>query len=324
MKKILLILIILFLPVLVKAETCNTDGIKIKNVSLVDKADGVEEISKPTFKNLEADIDVKFTKVGDGITYRMTVVNDSNREFILAKSGAQSDYIDYRYSYEDNASVIAPKSEKQVDLTIAYRKAIPDELFEEGYTESKKIDLALSNDGKETIDNPKTNSIIVMLLIMVFIVVVLLIIRVNAGKSLVSIIILMLMLPMTIYALCEVNITTNTKITIGKADLEFCYVKTDSNGNFGEKMYFKYSEGMKWEEFLQSDYNINSDTRFDYYFSARNNAADATYTSPSMFGDNEYFDCTTNECRSDHSTNVLNQNFSIQDRNSGCYVYFAK
>ena len=320
MKKILLLLIIFFLPVLVNAETCDTSNIKIKSVSLVDKVGSAEEVNKPTFSKLEANTDVRFKSVGDSIHYRIVVKNDSYKEFVLDKPDMNSKYITYTYMYNDHSSTVKARSEKTVDLVITYKNEVPDELLDTGYTENKKINLSLSGDSKKTIINPKTNSIIVILLILIFIVIALLVIEFNGRKTKLTLLfIMLLMIPTSIYAFCKANITTNSKVEVAGDKLEFCYsIINEENLAESTKEYFPYDERMTFEDFINSDYNLNSSGTEKYYFNKGDDSA-YLYKVPVFFVDSRYFDCTDNDCKTNYQASTTLASL-IKDKSDGCYI----
>ena len=54
-KKIFLIIIVLLFPIIVNAETCNTDELQIESISIVEKAKHIIEKEKP-INNLKKSI----------------------------------------------------------------------------------------------------------------------------------------------------------------------------------------------------------------------------------------------------------------------------
>ena len=100
MKKILL-LFLLFIPVLVHAE------VKITNIEEINKSDDV--ISKhPSYKDLDINFDITFNKVEDFIKYKVTINNDTKKDYEI-NTGIEfsnKENIKYETTMPDNKSII--------------------------------------------------------------------------------------------------------------------------------------------------------------------------------------------------------------------------
>ena len=88
MKKMLqfIIVCILFIPLLVNAETCNNDKVTISTITVDDKSNNVEEINNATTSNNNININLNMSNVGDNIKYKFIVNNDSNDDYYLNKN----------------------------------------------------------------------------------------------------------------------------------------------------------------------------------------------------------------------------------------------
>ena len=99
MKKIILpiLLFLLFIPLYVNAEACDTDKITISSITLEDKSDGVEELDKATANGKNINLNLSMSEVGDSIEYKFIVKNNSNEDYELDKTSLKlnSDYINY-------------------------------------------------------------------------------------------------------------------------------------------------------------------------------------------------------------------------------------
>ena len=85
MKKMLhfIIVCILFIPLLVNAETCDNDKITISSISMESKTSNVEELSEATVKGRNINLNLNMSAVGDNIDYDITVNNNSNEDYII-------------------------------------------------------------------------------------------------------------------------------------------------------------------------------------------------------------------------------------------------
>ena len=99
MKKMLqfIIVCILFIPLLVNAETCNNDKVTISTITVADKSNNVEELNNATTSNNNININLNMSNVGDNIKYKFIVNNDSNDDYYLNKNSIKvsSNYVDY-------------------------------------------------------------------------------------------------------------------------------------------------------------------------------------------------------------------------------------
>ena len=77
MKKMLqfIIVCILFIPLLVNAETCDNDKVTISSITLEDKSNNVEELDNATTSNNNININLNMSNVGDNIKYKFIVNN---------------------------------------------------------------------------------------------------------------------------------------------------------------------------------------------------------------------------------------------------------
>ena len=196
-------------------------------------------------------------KVGDYITYNVKVKNDSKNDFLLDKNSINinADYLDYSLLTEDK--IIKSGEEKTVQLKIIYKTEVDDSKFVNGkYIENKNMVLSLGNGNKKEVTNPVTNNnwlIIALGIILVIQVLLYVIHEKNLSKmNLLLLIFGLLIIPSGVYAICNCEITVDSKVEIDK--VSFGSFKVDDEGVITT---YTFIEGMKWSEWLESDYNIN-------------------------------------------------------------------
>ena len=313
MKRYLLLFIILLLPILVNAKTCDTSKVKITSIKMVDKSDTVVETEEATFSGLQTNLNLKFTEQGEHVEYKIIVKNDNTNDFELSKNTVKSDYFDYKYIYNDNTPIVKANSEKQINLRIDYSHPVPEEL-RDNFIEKKQIVLNLSNDNKIT--NPKTSrtTIIGLLLVLLGISTV---IYVSKSKKVPTLLLLLvLLLPVGVFALCNVSITTNSKIELGNGGEEFCFI--DRYVEESQPEYFKYEDGMTWRDYVASDYNVINDPNalYTYYFDTAIRAGNNSYKYKIPNVIKKTKQCTVVDC----SYNVENTD-EILDKSFGCYSW---
>ena len=116
---------------MVNAEECKNNSIKIQSISLKDKSEYTEELSKTTFENNKINLDLKMYDVGDYIEYELKVKNDSldNYYFDEKSLNINSNYFDYSLYYKDNSNRIGPNTEKTIYLKVQYKREVEKDKF---------------------------------------------------------------------------------------------------------------------------------------------------------------------------------------------------
>ena len=155
MKRIkILLFILLFIPFFVRAETCNTDSLTIKSITLDnDKTIGVEEKTIASINDNNILLDLSISSLGDKAEYLIIIRNDSNEDYELNDQiNNDSDYIEYSIETPDNSNIVNANSEKEVLLKVEYKNEVPDSSFIDGnYSDNKTIAFNLINDTNQGI-----------------------------------------------------------------------------------------------------------------------------------------------------------------------------
>ena len=108
----------MFIPLIIKAETCDTDKITIESITLKDKTGNADELSEAKTEGKKVILDLSMSKVGDAVEYTVVVKNDSNMDFDL-KDMIKKDnfeYVNYQILTEDTSKVLEANSSKTVTL----------------------------------------------------------------------------------------------------------------------------------------------------------------------------------------------------------------
>ena len=240
MKYLKYFLILLLIPFLVLAEECDTSKITIKSIDQSAIKGRTEVIDDPEIKDKNIKLNLKMYDVGDSITYDMTIKNDSEEDYMIDEDTfkTDSDYIEYTLKTNDNNNVVKAKSTKDVTLTVTYKKEVENNLLSNNKfdaTNSLKLSLntnekeqpleVITTDNiKESVDpkqvkNPLTSKSSMMLIIFILLTIIIfayiLIKRKNKYTKYLLIIGLMLLIP-TVYAVCKVDIEVEATIEIEK------------------------------------------------------------------------------------------------------------
>ena len=224
MKKIkCLLLVILFIPFIVLAETKN---VEIKNISnYVDKSDTAEELEKPSIEGLKLGFKLEFTKQDDFIKYKFIIKNNTDKDYEIDNSSTfnKKKSIRYDYEVENNAKVLKANEELSINVTITYVKELDDSEFENGvFTETNQVSLELVNDSNEVIDNPiikmvtnpNTSTGYILLVIFAIILSLIIIILVKNKKVKMYLLIVLLIIPLSVYALEKIRLEVETSVKI--------------------------------------------------------------------------------------------------------------
>ena len=218
MKKTILILLFLFIPFIVYADNnCKEGTISIKEVSLSSKSPKTVVIGEPSIVGNQVNVDIKFFELNDYVEYNVLVKNNSNEEVKFNKYNfnIDSDYIGY--SVESKNSVILPNETSLILLKIYYKNEVPNNLLKDGYNENELLDLSLYSG---EVVNPGTGADYVLLLIVFSLIVLGLYFDNKKAKSLVLLFILIL--PFSVFAMCTYKLKFNPNVTISSHDLNPC------------------------------------------------------------------------------------------------------
>lgn len=260
MKKYLLVLLILIIPFMVNAATCDTDKITINSIKLVDDGnDNVTENSDPVAAGKEIKVDISMSNVGDNAIYKLIVKNDSDEDFEFDKNSINIDsqYIDYSFDI-DGTNIIKANSSKEIYLNINYKKEVPDSAFEDGiFLNEQTMNVDLSNNS-DVPNNPKTGISILLIFLLIVTIFSFLVLAISNNKKynklMVLLVALMLVIPVSVYALCRCSLKVDSRVRIESKVQSFC-IRYGADLVNSEALYFRYEKGMTWDEYINSDYN---------------------------------------------------------------------
>lgn len=103
-------------------------NIEITDISLVNKIGNVEEITLPTKTTSTATFNVKFSEVGDKITYKIKIKNkgliDAKLKEIIQVSSNETDNIKFEISKLYAGNILESGEETYALVTVSYDKKI--------------------------------------------------------------------------------------------------------------------------------------------------------------------------------------------------------
>ena len=235
MKKLILslLLIAMFIPFVVNAETCDIDKISISSISLKEKSDNVEELKETTANGNNINLNLSMSEVGDNIEYNLLIKNESNEDYELDKTNLNlnSDYINYLLEIDDDSNIIKANSSKNVTLKIEYKTEVPEDKFENGIhnaNQSMLIHLSTKNETNllDLLKNPNTgNSTLYLSLLILVISGISFIIFKNTKYTKIFILFIgfSIIVPVRAYAVCKLDIIIDSNVQITKNNDFYAY-----------------------------------------------------------------------------------------------------
>ncbi len=227
MKKIFLtiLLFIIFTPFVVKAEMCNDDAIKIKSITCVDKSKNIRDCDGAEIVDNNIELNLEVYEVGDNAQYEIEIDNTSDEDYKLNKDdlNLSSDYIDYTFETDDEEAVLGASSTTIVTLNVEYANEVPADQFENGVLLDNKnlqVNILAVNIPEEaqSLPNPETLTGVFIVLVIILSVIsgtlFVLLKRKKYKEFLALIIATVLIIPVTIYAVCSYSVDLGTNIII--------------------------------------------------------------------------------------------------------------
>lgn len=319
--KILLLIAILLSPIFVNAK----EKVEITNIEEIEKKGEVIVLAEPTYEGLTINYNISFNNLNDSIKYKVTIKNNDTEEYKISNETifSESGYISYSFSFEDNINIIKPSESKDMFITVAYTKEVPDnQLVSGAYVEQNKMDIIFVND-EGNIPNPNTNSTTVFIFIIVLMLLIGIILFKRNRKLSILLLVISLLLPVSVYALKEIKLTLNTRIEINN-EREFCNYSFDEETNKTIKHYYKYKKGMTWKDWNNSSY-FNQSADIGYFIPQNiiecEEEVESHYDFDNITQDdwNNYTD-ELDQCeKADSSGSDINE--KIKDKSEGCYAW---
>ena len=215
----LIILLIIFIPILVNAETCDNNKISISSITLDSKSNNVEEISNATASGKNINLNISMSNVGDNIEYKIVVKNDSNEDYELDKKSLNlnTDYINYSFETDDSSNIVKANSYKNVTLRVEYKTEVPENQFENGsYNDKNNLVVQLSSNN--TIKNPNTgvqsHILLVLIILLLSVSIYVLLKKKKYAKLMILVIGTIIIVPISVYAICKYGIKIESNIVI--------------------------------------------------------------------------------------------------------------
>ena len=205
MKKILLLIILLIIPINIFGKEID---LKVDNISLVKKSKSAEIINEPTYSNLDLNIEVKLQEKGDYVKYKIDLINNTNEAYILNYNHEDKNkYVDYKIKFEKEDKIIEENGITTFFLTITKVKEIENSKYKDNtYIGTSDIDFKLISKKEFIKNNPKIKNsmqIVIGLLLLIFLVLGIISLKKSKKSILLLIIVILLITPIVIKAIDE-------------------------------------------------------------------------------------------------------------------------
>ena len=249
----LMALLILGIPFISLAKTCDVDKVFINSISVSNKSENVIEIENAQANKKQVDINLNMKEKNDFIEYKIEVKNESDEDFYFDKNLiiGHSKYIDYKLSSDDNSYIVKGNSSKKMTIKVYLKEDVAQADYTDGiYSEDNIFVINISN---ERIKNPLTGRnyyIMLLSIIMITVLFTFILWKKDKQKSVTFILLVLgtlVLSPICINALCKAEFKINSKVTISTKSLSSFNISCAGD----EKFYFY--EGMTFGDWVKSN-----------------------------------------------------------------------
>ena len=220
LKRIVILLLVLFIPFFCYAEECNKNDIKIESIELSDIRGNAEELSSSNNNNNKINLNTKMNVIGDSITYKIVIKNTSKSDYTFDKNSITKDYLSYDITYEDNSNIIKPNEEKVIYLRLSYDNKPEVESLVNGVLK-KNNEISFNLTKETSFINPETGNKILLSLIYLLIPVIISFYLIKKKKTTFIVLLVLTIIPHIVNATCVTSIDINLDLEIDRKDAIF-------------------------------------------------------------------------------------------------------
>lgn len=153
MKKIINIMFVITLLFLFIPNVYANNALKIESIELDSKSDSIKIVNDLSFNDLSLNYDLEFNNLGDYAKYKVIINNNSNDDYELGENSNNSQYINYKYDFDDGNNVLEKNKKSTMFITIKYDKEVPSEKLDgNDYIENNNSTISLNYH----VNNPNT------------------------------------------------------------------------------------------------------------------------------------------------------------------------
>ena len=297
MKKVglLFLILIISIPAIVSAQA---EGVSIKSIELVEKSTGATELASPRHEGLEVFFHVKFKELQDKAKYKVVIENTSDNQYEITTTNNFDgrEYMTYTYSFEEEGNIVNPNSSKTMYVEVRYSSEVPDNKYVNGkYSEENAFNILVDKPSapadpdptepdepdpepepekeepkeEEEIENPDTGANLPWIILVSVLIIglgVYLAIQKKLPLRKVSgfIIAIGISIPIIASAIEQLYVKVNVYVEIEKQAPPTQTKTFTLDCSYEPEYPYHFEEGMTWEEFINSEYNVDG-----FYFEER-------------------------------------------------------
>ena len=245
-KKLLIpiLVVVMILPLIVLAETCDTSAVKIDSIDINKIGGAASEVETAEFSENTAKLKTKLLEVGDNIEYKIVIKNESDNIFEINDDSLniESKYISYTFRTDDNKNTVDANSAKTIYLKLKYKNEVSDNDYQSGkYNDLKTVTISIVNEKNNK--NPLTNDKVIIYLVIFYISLITFIYILKKKKQndlIVTALLFGILVPLSVNALCKYDLTISSDVLLTKKTLStFKFTFSPEELPFYEGMTFK-------------------------------------------------------------------------------------
>ena len=260
-KKVLLLMLLLVLPISVYAKEAN---LELKNIEKVEASSDTVEVLHPAIENSTLSYNLKFTNTNEFIKYKLEIINHDDIDYEIDLK-SDDDYL----SYEISEKEIGANKTVETIITIKYTKEMP--LVERGEQKVNTLTVVIKDTQGEAvtpkpIENPHTGSYLILIPLLIALVIAIIVFRKTRFNKI--FIFIILFIPFIVHA--AINIIFTFKISYE--------VEPENKLRYREEL-INMDEVLNSEKKLLKNACTSKDNKSNIVFEPTSeNSANVTYT----------------------------------------------
>ena len=282
MKRLLKVLLItiLFIPIMVNAAECDTSKVFIEGISIDKQSGSAIETEEATAQDKTINMNLEMFELDDSIRYKIVIKNDSNEDYELDQKSIKtnSEYMEYVIE-SDGSNIIKAKTTKTVYLRVQYKNPVPNSAYENG-SFSDTVTMKVNLSSEDSLPNPATGIKYYLIIALIVITCGLLSLMFRKNKSAVTTTILIgiLLIPLSVNALCKCQIELQSKVIIKKPIYNGTITRSSStNLKIGDTITFSNIKCNRSTNCSYIDENEYKTKRFYIKHEVENNVIKSSY-----------------------------------------------
>lgn len=206
--KILLFIMLLAVCIIPMGVNAKDLNVTLKSIAFVEKGGNATQVIDPSIDGYNINLNMKFEKLNDYITYKLVIENKDNEDYYLVL-----DVSDEYVKYDLSTISIKKNATTEVQITAKYTKELPAELKDQQLNKVVKLNIT---DKKGNVLNPKTGQSIYLIIALLLVIgaTILVVLKKKQKKNVGLIVLAILLVPVSVLAANDLSITINSTYEI--------------------------------------------------------------------------------------------------------------